>query len=405
MRFLSHWVLAVFLMGVAAGQQQTDSRSREGVGAVSGHITCSDTQLPARMASVAIVPVTEAASPGSKTEKTAQKREINTTIGQTLLDGSFLITDVRPGRYYVVAEKAGYLSPIAQFSRADLNHPTKAQAELMASSLVTVNVSANHMSRAEVSLIHGAAIAGWVKFDDGTVVAGAPVRLLVKDATNNWVKFRGQLLNQWFESASTDDQGHYRIGGLPAGEYQAQVSLQVNEILVDHIFREDGSSAYNKEYSLNVYFGDVVRGRDAKTIKVVDGEESPNNLIVVPLSKLHAVSGTLAEAGSGDLVNAGHVAIVDPEDDSELVSTDVAKEDDSFHFLYVPEGEYTVKVTNARDITRKDVPTCEGCMPPTRTEETELNKFGDGKQSLIVHGDVTGLVISIPPKRENVPSQ
>ena len=374
-------------------------------GTVTGRVLLADTHLPARMASVVLQPIVDLTSPAHKPDGKDFKPEPNTTITQTLLDGSFTIPNVRPGDYYVIAEKLGYLSPLAQLSREDLNHPTKATADLMAALLTPVTVAANRTSTAEVHLLKGATIAGSIRFDDGTPDAASAVSLLSKDKSGKWSGFRTKLLAGPFSGTTTDDAGHFRFSGLPAGEYLLKTALELNEVIVNHIFNENGGTSSSTRYALDIYSGSAMRQRDAKLIKIVNGEASETNDIEIPLAKLHAVSGTVLEGNTGRIVNAAKVEIHYTDDDAQLVSTEVGKDDNTFHFLYVPEGEYTLKVTNPRDVTREEVPTCpdikSGCLPPTHTEEKTIRSFGPADQPLVLHSDVSGLTIAVLPKPAN----
>ena len=141
----------------------------------------------------------------------------------------------------------------------------------------------------------------------------------------------------------------------------------------------------------------ATRKKDAKTIKLQDQQVSEALEIEVPLSKMHGVTGTLAEEGSGRPVNGGHVELVYADDGAELAGVDVSGEDEAFHLTFVPEGEYMVKVTKARDVARSEVSNGPpGTVPPTRTEEKTVRSFGDAKQPLVVTSDITGLVVSVP---------
>jgi hypothetical protein len=367
-------------------------------GSVTGRVLFADTRLPARMASVVLQPVVDLTSPALDTDSKTSKSEPNTTIVQTLLDGSFAIANVRPGDYYVIAEKLGYLSPLAQLSRDDLNHPSKETADLMAALLTPVRVNANRTATVEVNLLRGATIGGSIRFDDGTPATNTGVALLRKDKSGRWASFHTKQLAGSGGGTATDDLGHFRMSGLPAGVYLLKTTLELADVMVNHIFRENGSSYFSTRYSLDIYFGNVVRQKDAKTIKVAEGEDSGINEIEVPLARLHTVTGTVIEAGSGRTVNAANLSLHYADDDTQVVSTPVRSEDDAFHFLYVPEGEYTLKVTNARDVIREEAPTCPGCLPSTRTVEKTVRSFGDAEQSIVIHTDITGVTIAVPAK-------
>jgi len=72
-------------------------------------------------------------------------------------------------------------------------------------------------------------------------------------------------------------------------------------------------------------------------LKLGDQQASDGVEIEVLLSKMHAVTGSLAQEGSGRVVNAGHVSLVYRDDGSELAGVDVTAEDDTFHMNFVPE--------------------------------------------------------------------
>src|ERR1039458_10109420 len=91
-------------------------------GTVTGHVTCADTNTPARLAIVVLRPVPAAKSADSA----AASKPVEARRGQTLLDGTFSIPSVAPGTYFVLASMAGYISPLAVlgFSNEDLLEPT-----------------------------------------------------------------------------------------------------------------------------------------------------------------------------------------------------------------------------------------------------------------------------------------
>src|ERR1700733_10143341 len=79
-------------------------------GTVTGHVLCSDTQLPARFAQVMLfgVPTEITAMPKPDSSDTAQVAaamkaltgSMNLVQTQTDIDGSFAATNVAPGDYY-----------------------------------------------------------------------------------------------------------------------------------------------------------------------------------------------------------------------------------------------------------------------------------------------------------------
>jgi hypothetical protein len=391
--------LLVALCGLAPAQQGVTA-AKEPTGAVTGRVICGDTNLPARIASVTLIPVVDSSPPPSHTGGSSQRqsRETPTTIAETLLDGTFTIPDVKPGNYYVAVEELGYLSPFAQLSREDLDHPTQETAALMARLLTPVSVAPNRTTSTEVRILKGATISGTIRFDDGSPDAGAGVMLFRKDKLGKWTGFRTNLAGRPSNSG-TDDQGHYRLSGLPAGEYLVATDLQLSDIIVGGIFSKNGfSSSSNTRYSLNIYYPDSTRQRDAKPIKLDEGQEASAIDIEIPLTKLHSVTGSVVEAGTGQTVNAATLTLLYPDDNSRLVSTQIRKGDDAFHFYFVPEGSYTIKVTNARAVTREEIANPQGSWLPTHTVEKKLRDYGGMEQPITLQTDMTGVILAVPDK-------
>lgn len=393
--FLVRIAVVTLSLTAARPAQQTEAPA---TGTVTGRVICADTNLPARMAHIVLQPVVDNTVTAKTTSTKDRPRIAPTTLVETLLDGSFTVPNVSPGNYYVFVEKLGYLSPFAQVSREDLNHPTPQTADLIAKLLTSVSVAANRTSTVEVRILKGAVISGAVHFDDGSPSANAGIELLTRGKTEKWEPFRTQQPGGGFGANNTDDQGRYRLSGLPAGEYLVKATLRLSDITVDSVFGEAHSFSNQTRYSLDIYSGDTFRQRDAKPIKLEEGEEYSTGDITIPISKLHSVSGSLVEAGSGRVINAGKVVIAYPDDDSQVASTEISKDDNAFHFYYVPEGEYILKVTGAREVTREEVAYPPGTVPPTHTVEKKLRDYDAQSQAIIIHGDMMGVTISAQPR-------
>jgi hypothetical protein len=398
--------VAILLIALCylAPAQQVGTAVKEPTGAVTGRVICGDTNLPARIASVTLIPVVDSTPPPSHPDgsSSSQLLEAPTTIAETLLDGTFTIADVRPGNYYVAVEALGYLSPFAQLTREDLNHPTQETAALMARLLTPVSVAPNRTTSTEVRILKGAVISGSIRFDDGSPDVEANVMIFRKDKLGKWAGFRTSLAGRPAHSG-TDDQGRYRISGLPAGEYLVATDLELSDIIVGGIFSKTGfSSSSNTRYSLNIYYPDSTRQRDAKPLKLADGEEAGSVDIEIPLTKLHSVTGSVVEAGTGQTVNAATIALLYPDDNSKLVSTQVGKGDDAFHFYFVPEGGYTISVTNAKTVTREEIANPRGSIPPTHIVEKKIRDYGDMEQPITLQTDMTGVMLAVPDKSTGV---
>lgn len=330
-------------------------------GSVTGHVFLGDSHLPARMAYVTLLPAI-VADAGDK--KQALK------LTQTGLDGVFFMPHVLPGSYYIVGMKRGYSLPAPDLN-GDFSNIDKAPQDVK-DALSSVAVAANRTSVADITLNRGGVIAGTVRFDDGEPATEAKISVLRKDKSGKWAESQHGA-----DSGMTaDDQGNFRIADLSPGEYLLRTTLV--------LFSPQSPNA--PFYSLDIFFGDGMRQRDAKTIQLKDGEESNGDNITIPLSKLHSVSGAVVSMETGTTVNSAKLELHYADDDSLVAEAGISSDEDQFHFPYIAEGEYTLKVTNASDIV------------PGKGHEKPVRTYADASQSLIVKGETSGITISVKPQ-------
>lgn len=370
------------------------------MGGVTGHVLCGDTNLPGRFASVLLQPVYEATPVKSKSasgEAAEEQHNSPVSISQTMLDGSYAINGVKPGKYYVIVEKTGYLSPLSQLTREQLNKPDDATAALISRLLVPVTVTPNHVASADVRLIRGGTISGSVRFDDGSPDGGGNVMLMRKGKDGKWEAFHDLIVGHVFDRTGADDQGTYRLAGLPAGEYLVKVDIEVKDMKMDSVFGDSHSIYFNNGYALSIYAGSAMRPKDAKPIKLLEGETADLVDVEILVSKMHAVTGSVVDS-SGRPINSAKVSLVYSDDNSELASANVDKDDNAFHFYFVPEGEYTLKVAEAKDVAREEIMNAPGTMPPSYTKEKIIRKFSEAQQPINIKGEMTGVIAVVKAK-------
>ncbi len=365
-------------------------------GSVQGHVTYADTQQPARLAHVVLQPIVDLHS-AVVNKKDGEYRPEGIFHLQTVgLDGSFAIPAVLPGLYYVIAEQDGYISPLTLFTREQLNHPDDATLRRVGQYMTSVSVIAGHTTQAEVRLFRGATVAGKVSFEDGSPAVGVGMNLLQRDAKGQWKTVRTSHLAS-HNSEHTDEQGAYRFPGLPGGEYLVRASVELNNVILDHIFASGGGTSFGDGYHLQIFPGDAFRPRDAKPVKVEEGEVAAAVDVDVPLSKLYSLSGTVLRPGSAEPVNAATVSLAFADTDDELNATEVKSDDGTFRFDFVPGGVYTLRVTRIGDVQRTEVPSCQNCIPPSHTESKVLRSFGDVSVPVALTGDESGLTVQAKP--------
>ncbi len=147
---------------VAIAHAQTTPPSPETTGSVSGHVFCADTSEPARLQPA---PQKLEATPEKRADQVVQSGPPATRTG---LDGSFSFSKVKPGTYFLIADYAGYVSPLAKLSPKKIASKEPADIEKVEKALVQITVAANKDSARDLELERGSAISGTIRYDDGS---------------------------------------------------------------------------------------------------------------------------------------------------------------------------------------------------------------------------------------------
>lgn len=390
---LSFLLSFITLAYCAGAQTQT---AQEATGSVSGHVFCSDTNQPARFALVLLQP----APTRQETPKHGVMQGSPTV--RTGLDGSFHFPKVKPGTYFLIADFAGYISPLAKASSQQINSSAQADVEKVEKLLVKVTVSANKDSSVDIELERGAALSGTVHYDDGSSASGLHIALYHQQDDGKFQLLHAQIGSLSFMGAEvrTDDNGRFRIAGLPAGKYVIETTFPSERLSLCGLFGTPGmATVYSDESAaLHVYSGNVFRLKEAKPIEVVAGDEHDGADIIVPLLGLHSVSGAVLAVRDDHALNAGEVEL-DYADDKTFMRKAGVDTDGRFNFLYVPAGDYILRVTNAADMVRQ--------LVNNGTMSYEGNKlahaYGSAQQAITVTDDLSNLIVRVPEKAPQKP--
>lgn len=373
--------------GFAQGKSaRAEPESATTFGAVTGHVYFQGNDAPARLVNVALQPIQITFPERFQAGKPPQ---LNFTIYQTGLDGAYAIPHVRPGVYYVVATVPGFLSPFAQFTPEEMAHPTPALAQRMAATLPVVSVQPNSTAVLDVRVERGATLSGIIRFDDGTPFVDAEVLPQRRSADGKWVSVRISG-----RRAKADADGRWQVGGLLPGEYRMRVSLELDDRKQDAVIGE-GADFSHTRYTLDVYSGDTTRESQAKSITLDENQQGTGQDITVPVSKLHAVSGALLDARTGQPLNAGDVRLVYADDGKNVAQTSIDAETRTFTFPFVPEGEYKLTTKNVRE-ARFELKTDPDPDPmATNYKETTLRQYAPGEMPVTVTGETTGVNLAV----------
>ena len=405
-RSLSLLLATLATLATTAAAQSPTIAKPDPTGTITGHVFCADTNQPGRFAQVSL----QAIPTASKSKPTATEgfRPAVDTSGagrvQTGLDGSFTLSHVKPGSYYVVVDKDGYLGPRDIFNQKQLDDASPEMLALRAESIPHVTVEANHTERAEVRLERGASISGTVLYDDGTPASGLQMSLMHKDPNGKWI--RSEYNGKFTSWVHTDDRGNFRISSLLAGDYIVNAELSMASSKTTNM-KGPGNMTIQLDlqtyhFTLPFYGTGTAHLSEAKPVTLRAGQDTPGQDMIIPIAKLHKLTGQVAAGRDAHFVNAAKVSLVTREDNKELASTDISREDGLFHFEFVPDGDYILKVTEARDVVWElPAPTKENPLP-TEEKERVLARFGNTEQTILLRGDQLGTVATISP--DSVPT-
>ena len=331
------------LAGFGAGAQE--------VGNVAGHVTCADSRTPCRFASVTIQ-----SAPAKNTSSGAAQEKTHSYAADTGLDGAYAIKDVAPGEYYIQAVQAGYLSPYDLAGNETAGDPSLAAkaAEIV---LQRFSVAAGQTATVNVLLSRGASLSGTVRYEDGGFAIGVSIDLMRKDGAGKWQPYRltnglGDLARLGF-GPKTDDKGRFYAPGLPPGTYAVQMSLPSTAMLLETIAGTQSLGIkVTQGGALRVFYGDVYRLKDAKTIELHESEQRTEIDIDVPTSGMYTVKGLVTPKQDARDTAAGKVRLLDPDNQEVLREAFIEPEGD-FSFENVTKGSYLLRI-EGQDTTRSN---------------------------------------------------
>jgi hypothetical protein len=176
----------------------------------------------------------------------------------------------------------------------------------------------------------------------------------------------------------SDSHGRFIVTNLPAGEY-AVCTLMPTE---------------SQDSAPRVCLGNTLRNRDAKTVKVQAGEIAGGADIVIPLSGLHTVAGTVTALVDGHALGKGTVRLL-YADDREKARETAILDDGSFSLEYVAGGKYILQVSGAQDAEPKaSEPSAENSEAATAKVPAPV-VYKDKEIPLVVQGEINDIQIPL----------
>ena len=397
--------LPCVLAGTLNAQQAQPAAAPIAPGQVTGRVFCEDTGQPGRFATVQLVSDHPAANPlleldgttlgkNPDFEKTLAKALASVMKGNNLstvtgIDGSFSLDKVPPGTYYVLAQLAGYQSPLRQFSQVELVKSDSAALAAVESSSPKIVVQSGQPAHADIQLERGASISGTIHYDDGSPAPAVTPILMVQGKDGKWKELSGA---NGMLPVSTDDRGHYRIYGIAAGKYGVKAALPTMQAMTG--LGASVSMHMSMGDALVVYSGGAMREKDLKPVEVTPGAEVDGVDVIFPLDNLHVVAGAVVAKSDGHAVDTGTILLEDPETKATL-RTMTINQDGTFRINYVPEGQYLLKVAGAADTDSAG--NADNTSDLLRMMHSKvLKSYGEAEQPVTVKNDAAALVLQVP---------
>ena len=303
----------------AAGGQRTPPRAMRpgneaprGTAVLRGHVVAADTGAPIRRAQVRV------------SAPEAQDTRMTTTDEQ----GRFELKELVGGRYTVTASKGGFVSlQYGQRRPSERGTPVDLPA-------------GQTLEKVVIGLPRGSVIAGRIVDEFGEPLTGAQVTVQRYTYVNGV-----RQLRQAGQGDRTDDQGAFRVFGLPPGEYYVSATL-----------RDDrGPRAFNNDDDVPTsgyaptYYPGTTSAAGAQRVTVNLGEEVGGVTFGLTLVPLARVSGRVV--GPAGIAPVGPVMAV-PDDvagpGGGNVRTGQVRADGTFEIVGLAPGRYILQAGRGR---------------------------------------------------------
>jgi hypothetical protein len=264
---------------------------------ISGRVTTADTGAPIRGAEIRL-------------SIEGRFSRLATTNGE----GRYEMRNLPAGAYKLTVSKSGFIT--MEFGQ---RRPFESSS--------TISVREGEAATGNVALMRGGAIFGRVldPFGDPSVGTRVQVMRLRSDDGSRRLLAVGV-------GDQTDDTGHFRIYGLPAGEYYLSASTG----LIDAVKRDPP-----------VYYPGTTTFAEAQPITLAAGAEASADFQIVEMGRAATVSGVVLNSSGvpapGAMVNLSSNTISNtPGAPSTLMLHDDAGPDGTFSIQNVPLGPYTL---------------------------------------------------------------
>jgi hypothetical protein len=321
MKSLCAATLAMLIVSPATPQRRVAG------GSVTGIVLCEDSQLPAQGANILLQ------APIDPKLRVLPSR--GAYVATTNVDGSFTISNITPGEYYLITRYPGYIPSDEYIYPGALSREATGHTIPLPSFVQRVTIVSGSSRHVDLQLKRGGSISGSVMYSDG--VPAQYVALTPKIKLSNGTFGDAVAAG----AAHTDSTGHYRIDSLADASYIILAGIEGDT----HVRVFGGGQIGGS--GLIVFAGTGMRPSKARIISVTSPKEYAGVDIKIPLTGVHEVGGTVT-ASDGRRINHGLVRLYPTGEPRFNLATPLAA-DGTFSFHRVPADSYTVLVEDGSD--------------------------------------------------------
>jgi len=282
----------------------------KGTAIIRGFVTALATGTPVRRAQVRVMSTDGRGGGG---------------VTSTDNEGRFEVKELTAGRYTVMATKGGYVT--AQYGQRRPNEPGT-PIEL---------VDGQTAEKVSFSLVRGGVVAGRILDDGGEPVSGAQVmamRFAFSAGTRRMMPAGAEGGND-----RTDDQGTFRLFGLPPGEYFVSATSRGNS------FMAPDTNNTEAEGFAPTYFPGTSNLAEASRITLRAGQEMTGANFAMIVARLAKVRGRAINSQGEPVASAMMVlSPADPGQMSMSFNNTMVGRDGAFQFTNVAPGRYNLSV-------------------------------------------------------------
>jgi hypothetical protein len=277
--------------------------------------------------------------------------------GRTDADGNYELTNVSPGNYYISATAAGFV--------------TGKENKFPANLRLLIIVGCNAIDPINFELLPEGVIKGAVTDAAGKPVARAPITVFPESLPADVGPRR------YARDLSTDDQGTYKVSGIPAGRYRIAAGYQPVAYAT-----LSGRVGYRR-----VFYSDANDEASAKVIEISEGSEVTNvNINLGHPVKTFSVSARIVDSQNGKPVEDIDYGLDVFSNGKRIGGAHPRGRSNSRGEITidnVPPGEYSIRVPGGSGLWPA------GEIPPAP------NIFGESKRFEVADKDVSEIEIRV----------